>query len=250
MKTVVLACVAAAAPLGLVASAASADVLNMTIVIRDFRAFGTTDGHPDFEAFGADDRGMVGLALGADGTPVYQGAPTTPTTTGAANFAQWYHDVPGVNQTFVQTIPLDNGQATPGGVYTYTNNEFFPIDGLGWGNQGNNHNFHFTVQAHTTFTYQAGQVFNFTGDDDLWVYINRTLVIDLGGVHGAEGASVNLDTLGLVAGNTYDFDLFFAERHTSASTFAISTSIPIPTPSAAAVLGLGAAAAIGRRRGR
>jgi fibro-slime domain-containing protein len=65
----------------------------------------------------------------------------------------------------------------------------------------------------------------FTGDDDLWVFINNRLVIDLGGVHGPESASVNLDTLGLTAGNTYNFDLFFAERHTSGSNFRVETSI-------------------------
>jgi hypothetical protein len=41
-----------------------------------------------------------------------------------------------------------------------------------------------------------------------------------------------LDTLGLIPGNTYDFDLYFAERHTTSSVFHIQTSIvfnPNPT---------------------
>ena len=52
---------------------------------------------------------------------------------------------------------------------------------------------------------------------------------DLGGVHPAITGSVDLDAaaaaLGIVAGNTYDFDLFFAERHLVASNFRIDTSI-------------------------
>lgn len=89
------------------------------------------------------------------------------------------------------------------------------------------------------------EVFTFTGDDDLWVFIDDTLAIDLGGVHGAMTQSVGLDTLGLTVGNTYDFDLFFAERHTVASNFRIDTSIvlqqenPIPEPATILLFGFG-----------
>ena len=135
--------------------------------------------------------------------------------------------------------------AGDGGVYTFSDSAFFPIDGELFGNEGRTHNYHFTLEMHTDFTYEAGQTFAFTGDDDLWVFIDGTLAIDLGGVHGALGASVALDSLGLTEGSTYDLDLFFAERHTSASTFSISTSIsslastPVPAPSTIAILGLG-----------
>jgi fibro-slime domain-containing protein len=116
------------------------------------------------------------------------------------------------------------------------------------GNYGSSgHNFHFTYQIHATFGYTpgAGQTFSFSGDDDVWVFFDKTLGIDLGGVHGTASASVDMDTLfsGKAAGN-YDFDFFFAERHTTGSNFSISTSLAletpaVPEPSTYALMGLG-----------
>lgn len=200
-------------------------------VVRDFQV-----SHPDFEAFLGDDLGIVQPDLGADGKPVYAGNPTTPTTTGKDNFDQWYRNVPGVNIAIPIQIEL---KPVGGGVYTYDNSAFFPIDGQGFGDEGNVHNYHFTLEMHTEFEYKGGEVFTFTGDDDLFTYINKKLAINLGGVHGAESQTVDLDAmagqLGIVKGNKYTLDFFFAERHTSESNFRIDTTIgcftPVPPPS-------------------
>lgn len=212
-----------------------ADTISLTGTIRDFN-----DTHPDFESVIAFDPGIVETTLGADGKPVYAGLSGNPTTHGQAAFDQWYRDEAGVNLSQSYAITLDNTITPDPNVYTFVSSAFFPIDGQLLGNQGRPHNYHFTYELHTSFTYQGGEVFTFTGDDDLWVFINDQLVIDLGGVHGAMTDSVSLDaiaaSIGIAVGGSYDFDLFFAERHTVASTFRIDTSIrlnpTVPEPSA------------------
>ena len=84
---------------------------------------------------------------------------------------------------------------------------------------------HVMVRCNLTVVYEPGQVFTFMGDDDLWVFIDGALVIDLGGLHGQLMGSVDLDTLGLAAEQTYDMDIFHAERRHDGSNFRIETSI-------------------------
>lgn len=203
--------------------------ITLSGIIRDFRA-----SHPDFEHALGVDHGITTVRLGPDRKPVYASATTTPTTTGKANFDQWYRDVPGVNQRTDYSITMDRVPNSDPPVYRYANNSFFPIDGKMWGNEGQIHNYWFTYELHHSFTYQGGERFNFTGDDDVWVYINNRKVIDLGGVHTAMSAAANLDDLaaqlGLVRGRTYDFDMFFAERHTTQSDFIAETSLQLQPP--------------------
>jgi fibro-slime domain-containing protein len=192
--------------------------------VRD-RSPDAPDSNPDFENPNmGDDLNIVMPQLGADNTPVYAGNPSTSTTHSASTFAEWYHDLTsGTNYDFQIDLPLTAGS---GGVYTYDNESYFPIDGQGYGNyKSSGHNFHFTTEVHTTFVYSGGEVFTFTGDDDLFAYIDKKLVINLGGIHSAETKSVQLDTLGLTKGSTYRLDIFGAERHTVESHFRVDTTI-------------------------
>jgi len=196
--------------------------------IRDFDST-----HPAFEHYygcGVT-HGMVFPTLGADNTPVRDSL--NGNLCGDSTLHQWFHDEPKLEYTTCVDIPLTLNSATD--VYSYDNQDYFPIDTIPKAvdphniqyvaQDGKMHNFNFCLEAHAVFDYHPGQTFDFIGDDDVWAFINKKLVVDLGGVHNAAEGAVVLDTLGLVPGKTYPFDFFFCERHTITSHMKISTSL-------------------------
>jgi len=203
-------------------------------VIRDFRGWassasdpgGAAPKHPDFEpAVKTAEKGIAASTLGSDQKPAFGNNPIQ-TVTSADTFSQWYRDVDGVNMRFPIPLQLTPDPNDPTSL-TYNNQTYFPIDNQGWGNQGQTHNYSFTTEIHTTFTYKGGETFTFIGDDDVFVYVNNQQVIDLGGIHSAETGTVNFDqqaaTLGITKGQTYNMDIFHAERHITESHFRMET---------------------------
>ena len=203
----------------------------VTAIYRDFSP--TT--HLDFEIpfsitdlnilLGQGHQGIVKPLLEM-GYPAYALPGASADTHSAALFYQWYVDTPGVNMHF--ELPLLLTEDTPGH-FIYDSTEFFPLDNMGFGNEGNPHNYHFTTELRTKFTYKGGEIFTFRGDDDVWIFVNGVLAVDLGGLHGPLAGTVNMDTFAaqnaLQLGQTYSMDVFQAERHTTGSNFHIETTI-------------------------
>jgi fibro-slime domain-containing protein len=169
--------------------------------------------------------------------------------TSAERFSQWYRDVPGVNVS--KQISLQLNRVANSNRYVFdsasdapyaSRGGFFPINGELYGNYSNTgKNFHFTTEINTQFVYKrnAGQVFKFTGDDDVWVFIGGKLVIDLGGLHSRKEQYVDLDRFSwLTDGETYRLDIFHAERRTSESNFRMETTLELRSVAAPATTGL------------
>jgi fibro-slime domain-containing protein len=195
----------------------------LTALIRDFHKT-----HPDMSCDCPPDPGIVADTLGPDDKPVYAHTGATVSVSSPESFNQWYRDVPGVNRSTTIDLPLT--ATSPGrDIYTYANTSFFPIDNQLFGNEGEAHNYAFTAEIATRFRYNGGETFTFSGDDDVFVFVNRVLAIDLGGIHEALAATVDLDqqaaTLGIVKGGIYSMHIFFAERHMIASDFVVETTI-------------------------
>ncbi|MEL7485211.1 MAG: fibro-slime domain-containing protein, partial [Planctomycetota bacterium] len=184
--------------------AAGIDSFKLTGIVRDFKST-----HAEFQ-FGATGwiKGMVLEDLGPNGKPVLdvQRAESLNWdrkkvgSSSAEAFSEWFRDIPSVNVSMPLSITLEREYRDGNSIYVFSregSNMFFPINSEGYGPSVINgaqwdKNFHFTFELDTTFTYtdpaerDAPLVFKFVGDDDVWVYINGKLAIDIGGVKGAK----------------------------------------------------------------
>ncbi|MEO8177696.1 MAG: DUF4215 domain-containing protein [Deltaproteobacteria bacterium] len=227
--------------------------------------------------------GADGLPLFACGNAAAAGCAAVLTNfTSAANFNQWYRDTNGINLPVVDQLTLD---AVGGGAFlfdsgdlaTTAEGQFDPLLDSGFqastpplearescivdnsvippatptadpGVAGATfRNMSFTTETRFVFEYTGGERFDFSGDDDVWVFMNNRLVMDLGGLHevatgtftlngngiatvdrtGPAGsaltlnAPININT-GMVVGRVYEAVLFHAERHECGSNFKLT----------------------------
>ncbi len=207
-------------------------------------------------------------------------------TKDAASFAQWYTDtsrqtisslafaVAGNTATFSSDDPAtpmkgDWGDGMEGhfplDVTPVTEPRICQLWDDGWGYAGKlttlgyncngkgPHDYNFTSEVRYVFQFKGGELLSFSGDDDVWVFINGRLAIDLGGMHQPRTGSVTLAagnapsavqtqmgaddktvyfvtapytpssvTLGLTVGQSYEIVVYHADRHPIDSNYMLT----------------------------
>lgn len=99
---------------------------------------------------------------------------------------------------------------------------------------GNDHNCFFGMQYIVTFKltedYEGPLDYTFFGDDDMWVFLDDTLICDIGGVHSSVGEYVDLwDYLEKGVEGSHKLTFFYTERGASGSTCFMNFTLPSVT---------------------
>lgn len=182
-----------------------------------------------------------------------------PATSGKLLFDKWYRD----DATYNKRVSFElNLTETSAGVFGFQSAKFSPLsrfpacgftadNALNCSNGGKlwpraqlgsfkdpydetlpaSSTYGFTTEMHSFFTFAGSETFAFSGDDDVWVYLNQRLALDVGGLHTPAESAINLASaqvqqrLGLVKGQVYAIDIFHAERKSAGSNFGITTSL-------------------------
>lgn len=142
----------------------------------------------------------------------------------------------GGSQNGYGIFPFNN--TTGKGSDAQENDKLNTIDTSAGKGTSYNHNYGFGIRLDIDFRVPKGGklsdgkdvTFNFTGDDDLWVYIGEDstgadaeLALDLGGDHKEASGSINFNSMTATADNV------FADYSTPSSTSSSSTTVTVPS---------------------
>ncbi len=171
---------------------------------------------------------LTKLRLAADGNGNYTFKSKTPSTYNATegyiyNGGSSENGLPALN--IVKNLGFEHPD------YFGNDSTGYKEERLTSGTYRTQRNYYYTLHAHSAFVYyeEANLQFEFVGDDDVYFFVNDTLICDIGGVHGSPKRTRNLNDyaqrLGLKEGDICTFDMFFGDRHLTSINLHFTTNI-------------------------
>lgn len=209
------------------------------------------DGYP-VPAFTNTDNADGTIAAGIDKTSWYVTGhdPVLPTD----NFYRWFHNTENSQRVDGRKVTFTTNDG--GHTYVYGNKGVFPIDDFDFSSDDpttikyNGTNFHYTAHLQFALRVKAdgSEIFKFEGDDDVWVFLNNKLILDIGGLHemltgyftinndntittytqdklssnNMTKRTYSLSEFGIKKGDIVNLDFFYAERSTTESNMRIT----------------------------
>ena len=175
----------------------------------------------------------------------YDSTAKTIRNTSAAGKAMYYY-INGLGTTYYPFLPITTQNNSDGQTKGY---DFDPgiVNG---GTEYNNRDYNYVLKSSGRFVYDADKdlFFDFEGDDDVYLFINGELVLDIGGAHGITKVEMSLNDyvnaayqkiasgtnvterdrkLALEDGKSYNFDFFYMERHGYGANMRIFTNFEV-----------------------
>lgn len=194
----------------------SLDQINLTATVFDFMK-----NNSDFEN-GEPDPVSVDSKLGSNGFPVFHNE---------TRFDYFFQNTSGVNLVTDVTLYLTK---ISNNLYKLDYLNYFPIDNILYGNEGNAHNYHFSTKTSWQVDYNGGEYIYLRYDDGVLLYLNNYLIVNEPGLNYNGSKHLLLDSVagdtGMVPGNSYTFNVFHLERHTIESIFYIETDLLVHPP--------------------
>ena len=194
--------------------------------------------------------GLVESVLDTNFLPKSQGGELLSNRgTSGDSFERWFNQVEGKSKSYAGIINLtyDDKIASFG----YRNEEFYPLDEIDPASEesvnSDGHNHLFTLSLGIPFRVLADgrEEFSIEADDDTWVFVGDTLVLDMGGVHDAIVGRFRINEAGeiysavgnielaysgvtLNSGSGSIIRIFHADRNSKSSLFGIRMANMVP----------------------